>query len=165
MHLLRPHRDTIEKIALFVRSLRLWTLELVALWVELFGGRAGRIDLRRRLRELRGDVRRAFFIAVVARMRLLRGATGTVRPRSAPPGARYRRRRTRFIRMVTRGVRLKSLADIRAALDDFETQAARAFARMPKRFLFGVLVAMNVDLFLRAPLCAVSATADAHDTS
>lgn len=152
-------------IRLVVQSLRLWTLELVALWVEMFGGREGRIVLQRRLRLLRRDTRRVFFIAAVSRLRMREGGGETLRPRSAPPGARYQRRRTRLIRVVTRRLRLKTLADIRAALDAFEAHVARAFAGIPKRFLFGVLVMRNVDAYPRAALCAASANAVAHDTS
>lgn len=164
MQILPFRPDLIRNILVFVQSLRLWTLELVALWVELFGGREGRIDLRRQLRDLRRQTRMVFFVAAVSRLRILVDRPGTLRPRSAPPGTRYQRRRTRLIRMVTRKLRLKSLADIRAALDDFDALVARAFACMPKRLLFGVIV-MGVDGVVSAPLRIVSAHADAHDTS
>ena len=165
MQIRRSLPDTARKIALFVQSLRLWTLELVALWVEMFGGRDGRIALRRKLRQLRRDTRLVFFIAAVSRLTMRAGGGGTRRPRSAPPGAQYRRPRTRFIRLVTRRIRLRTLADIRAALARFEAHTTRAFAGIPKRFLFGALVMRNVDLFPRAALCAACANADAHDTS
>lgn len=165
MQIFRLRPDILRNIALFVQSLQLWTLELVALWVELCGGRAGRIDLRRRLRALRRQTRAVFFIAAVSRLKMLKGAPGALRPRSAPRGARYKRRRTRYIRMVTRKLRLRTLADIRAALAAFDAHVARAFAAIPKRFLAGVLVPLNLDCVVRAPLRAVSANADAHDTS
>lgn len=165
MQLFPSNPDTIRKVALFVQSLQLWALELVALWVELVGGRNGRIDLRRRLRRLRRDTRIALMIAVVARMRMRKGPIVTTRPRSCRRGARYQLRRTRWLRMITRGIRLDTLADIRAALDDFEAHVAHAFARLPKRLLAGALVSLNIDCVVRAPLRVVSANADAHDTS
>lgn len=165
MQLFPQSRDTIEKIALFVRSLGLWTLELVALWVKLFGDRNGRIDLRRRLRALRRDTRLVFMIAVAARLRFNDGPIARTFPFRTPRGVRYRRRRPRWARLITRGIKLDSLADIRAALDDFDAHVARAFARLPKRFLAGRLVNARVDGLVRAPLCAVGAPAEAHDTS
>ena len=157
-------RDLIEKIALFVQGLQLWALELAALWVELFGGRRGRIDLRRRLRDLRRHTRLVFMIAVAARMRVLRGAPATTRPRSFRRGACYQLRRTRWLRMVTRGIRLDTLEDIRAALDSFDALVARAFARLPKRFLAGALV-MCGSVDDAVPAFTADARIGAPDTS
>lgn len=164
MQILPSRPDLIKNILVFVRSLQLWTLELVALWVELFGGRNGRIDLRRRLRELRRQTRAVFFIAAVSRLKIRTDGAGTRRPRSAPRGARYQRRRTRLIRLVTRKLRLKTLADIRAALDAFDALVDRVFACIPERFLYGVIV-MGADGVVSAPLRLAAANADAHDTS
>jgi hypothetical protein len=164
MQIHRPLRDAIERIAFYVQSLRLWALELLAWWAETCGERSARIDFQRGLRALRRATRAVLLIAVVARMHIpMRKQIGASRPFGSPNGVRYRRRRIRFTRMITRGVRLKTLKDIRAALDGFDAIVARLFARVPRQIIDGALVMCGAP---REPCAfAVRRAPDAADTS
>jgi hypothetical protein len=57
-------------------------------------------------------------------------------------GFRYRFRALRVERIYTRGLKLKSLKDIRAVLDNFERVVTRAIARVPKHVATGGLIAV-----------------------
>jgi hypothetical protein len=161
----RPLRDAIQKIAFYVQSLRLWALELLDWWAAFCGERSARLDVQRGMRDLRSATRMALLISVVARMHIpMRRQTGVMRPFGSPHGFRYRWRRIRFLRLISRGVRLKTLAQIRAALDDFDAVVARALARVPTRIVDGALVMCGVS---RAACAFTEAcvSPDAADTS
>jgi hypothetical protein len=165
MQIHRPLRDAIGKIAFYVQSLRLWALELLAWWAETCGARSARIDFQRGLRRLRRATRLVFLIAVVARLNIpVHARTEAPRPFGSPQGFRYRCRRIRFVRMITRRIRLKTLADIRAALEAFDALVACALARVPKRIIDGALVMRG----LRRATCAfacIRLSPEAADTS
>jgi hypothetical protein len=48
------------------------------------------------------------------------------------------------MRLYTRGIALKSFAEMRRALDDLETIVARAIARIPKSIKTGKLIVRSV---------------------
>ncbi|KAF0170182.1 MAG: hypothetical protein FD160_3888, partial [Caulobacteraceae bacterium] len=137
MQIHKPLRSSIEKFKTHVRSLRIWVLEVFAWWVLGFGTREERIGLRRDIRDARREVRELIFLSMVSRMTFRKRARKWMRPPSARSGFRYAQRRLNLIRLYTRGIRLKTLRDIRDALNDFERIVQRAIARVPKSISTG----------------------------
>jgi hypothetical protein len=140
MQIFTPLRSSIERFKAHVRSLRLWVLELVAWWVLHCGDRADRISMQRDIRAARREVRELVFLSMVSRMTFQRRARKWMRPPSARSGFRYAQRRLNLIRLYTRGIRLRTLRDIRDVLDDFERVVQRAIRRVPKFISTGRLV-------------------------
>ena len=137
-----PLRQHIARYQNLARSLRLWVMDLLAWWVMTFGDRAARIALQHDVIEARRQTRDLVFMAMVARMTFQKRKRGRMRPPSARAGFRYAVRALRVQRIYTRGLKLRTLKDIRRVLDDFERAVARAIARVPKRVATGRLVAV-----------------------
>lgn len=157
MQITKPLRNNIEKIKAHVRSLRVWVLELFAWWVLSFGQRSDRITLRRDIRDARREVRDLLFMTMVSRMTFQKRTRKWMRPPSARSGFRYAHRRLDLIALYTRGIKLRSLRDIRDVLNDFEHVVERAIARVPT----GVCTGRLVICASRAPACSFTAPAPA----
>jgi hypothetical protein len=140
MQIHRPLQHQIAKLTATARALRLWVVELLAWWVMTFGDRDARIALQHDIIEARRQTRDLVFMAMVARMRFQKREARWMRPPTARAGFRYVFRTLRVQRIYTRGLRLKTLKDIRAALDDFECIVERAVARLPRHVATGGLV-------------------------
>jgi hypothetical protein len=160
-----PLRSSIETFRTHVRSLRLWVLELFAWWVLAFGNRSERIDLRRDIREARREVRELIFLTMVSRMTFQRRARRWMRPPSARSGFGYAQRRLNLVRLYTRGIRLKTLHDIRDVLSDFESIVQRAIARVPTVVCTGSLRSVRDPAHVLCQQGYVGGVADAPDTS
>ena len=125
MQIAYPFRRHAAEVAAFIRSLRLWVLALLA-HVLGEGDRATRLWLRAELRAARSEVRTAVLCRTALLLWLPAGrAPPWRRPVNTRRGFRYAVRRTRMIRLVTRGLRLKTFADLRRALDDLDRLALR----------------------------------------
>ena len=165
MQIVRPLRHKISAIRAAAESLRLWVMAALA-WFAAWGGdREARLETRADLRDARRRAREIFCLAVAAQMTFHapQGRRIGGRPFGAAPGFRYRGRRFNAIRLMTRGLKLKTLADIRRALDRFDATVARLFARVPKRTRSGGLVLLRAhDALMRV---ALDVNADAPDTS
>ncbi|KAF0186584.1 MAG: hypothetical protein IV086_09490 [Hyphomonadaceae bacterium] len=142
MQIHRPLQHRIAKLTATARTLRLWVVELIAWWVMTFGDRAARIALQGDVIAARRETRDLVFMAMVARMRFQKRKAQWMRPPSARAGFRYRFRSWRVQRIYTRGLKLRTLKDIRRVLDDFERVVTRAIARVPKHVATGGLVAV-----------------------
>ena len=164
MHDPHPLRDAIPKIALYAQSLRLWAMELVVWWVGLFGDRAAKLKARREVADLARMTRLLLLIAIGARLHFPAPTRAIARPFGSPRGCRYRWRRTRLTRMLTRGVKLRTLSDIRRVLDALDAYAMQGAARAPKRLVEGALVMCGVVAEVCAAVCARAETL-APDTS
>ncbi len=144
MQIHRPLRTHIAKYRKAAQDLRLWVLEVLAWWLGIVGGafdmRDARLLLQGCIRDARRDARDLIFLAMIARMDVRRPASRPSRPPSARSGFRYRLRRFRPARIFTRRIALRTLADIRTALDDFDGVVERALKRLPKRRVAGALV-------------------------
>jgi hypothetical protein len=118
----------------WAQSMKLWLMEVVAWMVEAIGFREGRIALNKHRVETRRELRELIFLMMCARMRFRKADRRQrwMRPPSAPRGVRYRCRRIDMVRLYTRGIALKSFAEMRRALDDLDRIVARAIARVPK---------------------------------
>ena len=124
------------------QSLRLWLME-VAVWLaEAIGFREGRIALNRHRIAARRELRELIFLMMCQRMRFRKADRRGrwMRPPSTPRGFRYARRRIDMVRLYTRGIALKTFAEMRRALDDLDAIVTRAIARVPKRVCTGRLV-------------------------
>ncbi|MBT9447021.1 MAG: hypothetical protein IV086_15070 [Hyphomonadaceae bacterium] len=163
MQIFTPLRSSIEKLSTHVRSLRLWVLELVAWWVLHCGDRTDRIGMQRDIRAARREVRELIFLTMVSRMTFQRRARKWMRPPSACSGFRYVQRRLNLIRLYTRGVRLRTLRDIRDVLDDFERIVERAIKRVPKGVCTGRLAIVAAPW--RRAFAAIAPAAEGADTS
>jgi hypothetical protein len=137
MQIHRPLQHHIEKLTTAARRLRLWVVELLAWWVMTFGDRAARIWLQRNIIEARRQTRDLVFMAMVARMTFQKRKRRSERPPSVSAGFRYAFRTLRAQRIYTRGLQLRTLRDIRRALDNFERIVERAIARVPKHVATG----------------------------
>jgi hypothetical protein len=124
------------------RSLRLWLMEVVAWMVEVIGFREGRIALNKHRIETRRELRELIFLMMCARMRFrtTERRRRWTRPPSAPRGFRYVYRRLDMARLYTRGIALRTFAEMRRALDDLERIVERAIARVPRSTTTGRLV-------------------------
>jgi hypothetical protein len=109
----------------YARSLRLWALSFIAWLAEITDCRELRVFVRQELRTLRHDVRAVLVthLAIeVDQQRVLPKAHK--RPRRAHV-REYTINLRRFYRFVLRGIRLRSFADARRALDNLEAFVAR----------------------------------------
>jgi hypothetical protein len=150
MQIHRPLRTHIAKYHKAAHDLRLWVLDVLAWWLGVVGTvfdvRAARIALQGAVRDARREARDLIFLAMIARMDVRRPPRCGSRPPSARVGFRYRARRFRAARFFTRGIALRTLADIRAALDDFEGVVTRALKRLPRtRVAGGLVITRGVD--------------------
>ncbi|KAF0179130.1 MAG: hypothetical protein IV086_00085 [Hyphomonadaceae bacterium] len=160
MQIHRPLQHQIEKLTAAARALRLWVVELFAWWVMTFGDRDARIALQRYVTEARRQTRDLVFMAMVARMTFRKCKRRWMRPPSARAGFRYAIRALRVQKIYTRGLKLKTLKDIRAVLENFERIVERAIARVPKHTSTGRLVILRS---VGAPAHGGSSTADADE--
>ena len=116
------------------QSLRLWLLEIAVWLVEAIGFREGRIALNRHRLEARRELRELIFLLMCQRMRFRKTDRRKrwTRPPSTPHGFRYAHKRLDMVRLYTRGIALKSFAQMRRTLDDLDAIVTRAIARVPR---------------------------------
>jgi hypothetical protein len=152
MQIHRPLQHQIAKLTTAARALRLWVLQLLAWWVMTFGDRNARIALQNEVIEARRQTRDLVFMAMVARMTFQKRNARWMRPPTARAGFRYTQRTLRVQKIYTRGLRLRTLKDIRGVLNNFERIVERAIAKLPKHVVTGGLVAVAPPAltFLRA---------------
>jgi hypothetical protein len=126
----------------WAQSMTLWLMEVVAWLVEAIGFREGRIALNKHRVETRRELRELILLMMCQRMRFRKtdNRRRWMRPPSAPAGFCYAHRRIDMVRLYTRGIALKSFAEMRRALDDLDGIVTRAIARVPKGVSTGRLV-------------------------
>ena len=131
------------------QGLRLWLLEIAVWLVEAIGFREGRIALNRHRIEARRELRELIFLMICQRMRFRKTERRKrwIRPPSTPAGFRYAHRRLDMVRLYTRGIALRSFAQMRRTLDDLERIVARAIARVPKSISTGRLAICAAPVF------------------
>ena len=132
MQIIRP-RDFSREIADALANLRLWFLSVVK-WLAEFAPlpREARLWLQRQLIYTRRELRVMFAAAIVSRMRIVERPYRRSHRRKMPRGFRWAHRCAPAVRFFTRGIRLRTLKDMRRAIDDFEAIATRAFKRLPR---------------------------------
>ncbi|KAF0176527.1 MAG: hypothetical protein FD124_2490 [Alphaproteobacteria bacterium] len=148
------------------QSLRLWLLEIAVWLVEAIGFREGRIALNRHRIEARRELRELIFLMMCARMRFRRTERRRrwMCPPSTPCGFRYAQRRINMVRLYTRGIALKTFAEMRTALDELDRIVERGIARVPRAMSTGGLRICTPPA-VRAVFVAPAAAALGADTS
>jgi len=164
MQIIRP-RDFSREIADALANLRLWFLSVVE-WIAEFAPlpREARLWLQRQLIDTRRELRVMLAAAIVSRMRIVERPHRRSHRRRMPPGFRWAHRGAPAVRFFTRGIRLRTLADMRRALDDFDAIATRAVARLPADLRGGVLVMTFARKRAASPL-TIAPAPEAADTS
>jgi hypothetical protein len=154
MHVLNPLKQHSERIDAFARSLRLWVLELAVLLVALMKCRGAKIQLQHLLIEARQDMRVLIALKMVQRMRIHPGRRSATRHVycAAPPGFRLQPGRGRRLRLFTRGIALKTIADMKRVIADLDRVVTRALQRLPKRSRASRLVLRSVGDLVRVCL-------------
>jgi hypothetical protein len=142
MHIINPLHQYSERIEAFARSLRLWVLELAVLLVMMMKSRAGKIQLQHLVIEARQDMRVLIALKMVQRMRIHPGRRSATRHVhcAPPPGFRFQTHRGRRLRLFTRGIALKNIADMKRVIIDLDRVVTRALKRLPRRSRAGRLV-------------------------
>jgi hypothetical protein len=135
MHFINPLQQHSERIEAFARSLRLWVLELAVLLVTMMKSRAAKTQLQHLVIEARQDMRVLIALRMVQRMRIHPGRRSATRHVycAAPPGFRLQTHRGRRLRLFTRGIALKTIADMKRVIADLDGVVTRALRRLPRR--------------------------------
>lgn len=164
MQIARPLRDRRSAYAARVRELHLWLLEALAwLMACVPAPRFLKLDLRRDLRRTRREIRILIMLSMISRMNFRIDAPGEKHlPHSA---LGYRKRRTRLIHAITRGIPLRTPRQMRETLENFDKMVMRAIARLPAKG--GVLGAVVAVTAVAIALCGdvLAPAAEAADTS
>ncbi|MDZ4776838.1 MAG: hypothetical protein SGJ23_08645 [Alphaproteobacteria bacterium] len=164
MHIMRPP-DFSAQIADALANLRLWFLSVIE-WLAEFAPlpRDARLWLQRQLIHTRRELRVVLAAAVVARMRFVERPHRRSHRRKMPRGFRWAHRCAPAVRFFTRGIKLRTLKNMRRAVDDFDALVTRAFARLPRGLRGGVLVMTFASAPQPAPF-TIAPAAEAADTS
>jgi hypothetical protein len=164
MQFVSPLRHHRKAIAARVRELHLWLLEVLAwLMTCVPAPRFLKLELRRDLRKTRREIRILIMLGMMSRLRFNVDAPSE---KEAPQGALgYRRRRTRLVHALTRGIPLRTAREMRAVLEDFDKVVKRAIARLPKKG--GVQGAVVMVTAVTIVLCTntLAPAAEGADTS
>ena len=164
MQFTSPLRHRREAFAARARELHLWLLEVMAwLMARVPAPRFLKLDFRRDLRKTRREIRILIMLSMMSRLRFNADAPNE---KSMPQSALgYRRRRTRVVHAITRGIPLRTVRDMRDALESFDKVVRRAIARLPKKG--GVMGAVVTVIAVAIALCTTAPTpaAEAADTS
>ncbi len=155
-----PHLPDIAFLDRATHSLRLWVLDVLAMLADLMGG-GFRAAVRAATRDACADVK-LLVVGYAVQHRLAAAPLASERRHGAPRGFRYARAR-RGLRAFTRGVRVKTLDDVRRVLGDLETAVARMVARFARARVRRRLVAVASGAARVASACVRSPCAD--DTS
>ncbi|MBL8559319.1 MAG: hypothetical protein JNM47_11400 [Hyphomonadaceae bacterium] len=157
--------DFTAQVAEALAALRLWVLQILA-WVAEYAPlpRDARLWMQCQLRRVRSDIRLLIAAAVISRMRKVKRRRVQMHRRRLPRGYRWAARRSPAIGCITRGIRLRTLADMRRVLDDFDAVVDRALANLPRLRRSGVLVLTHAQKAACAPFFIAPAT-QAADTS
>ena len=156
---------TQQQIAETVRDLRWWFIEFVA-WIAAYMPMPAGVRkyMRDEIHRARRDIRLTIALAMIAGMAVPVTQRWTSRPRGPAPGFRMQRRRMNIMKIYARGIRLRTIADMRRVLENFDAVVARAKKRLPKRMKIAALVMTRAPVMVVVS-CAPAPAAEAADTS
>ena len=157
MQIAKPLRHRRAAYAAAAREIHLWLLQVLA-WVaaRVRLPRVLRLDFQDEVRKARRDIRKLIFLSMCSRLTFRRDPpTFTHHPHGL---LGYQRRKLRIIHAFTRGIPLRTLADMRDALADLDKVVKRALARLPKTgatpgaivTVLAVTIALGVQIIARA---------------
>ena len=164
MQISKPLRHRRSAYAAAARDLHLWLLQVMA-WLmrRVPAPRFLKLDFQRDLRTARREIRMLIMLSMCSRMTF---GVDRMRFTVTPNGMLgYKRRRLRLLHAYTRGIRLRTVRDMRDALRDFDRTVLRALKRFPKNgAVQGAIVTV---LAVAIALCttAPAPAAEAADTS
>ena len=164
MQVVRPLRHRREAYATAARELHLWLLQVMAwLMARVPAPRFLRLDFQSDIRKARRDIRMLIFLSMCSRMTFrVDRHKATVRPH----GMRgFRRRRLRLLRAYTRGICLRTVAEMRDALRDFDRTVKRAIACLPKKGGVSGAIVTVIAVVIALRTTAFAPAAEAVDTS
>jgi hypothetical protein len=156
---------TRDQIAETVRDLRLWFIEFVA-WIAAYVPMPASVRryMRDEIHRARRDIRLTIALAMIAGMCVPVTQRLTSRPRGPAPGWRMQRRRMNIMKIYTRGIRLRTISDMRRVLENFDKVVARAKKRLPKRMKIAGLVMTRAPVMVLADF-GLAPAAEVADTS
>jgi hypothetical protein len=100
--------------------------------------------LQRQTRDARQEARRLIFLAMVAQLAFVQRPRRVCKHPPVGRGFRFRQRRFAPVALFTRGIKLRTLRDIRDALERFDAVVTRALKRLSKaREIAGIIVAVR----------------------
>lgn len=159
-----PARNHIADIRTWIESLKLWILGAIACVADRTGSRELRLWVQRETRAARRCAKGLIFLMAFAQIDAPRRHKPNGRPLRAPRGFRSQRRRNNALRHFLRGVKLRTLGDIKAALDTIDAVAARVARRVRWRARYAGFVLCFAPRVSVVPLCADHCV-EAADTS
>ncbi len=164
MQIARPLRHRRAAYAAAARDLHLWLLQVVAwLMTHVRLPRAWRLEFQNDIRIARRDIRRLIFMSMCSRLTFrVDRPNGTRRPHGA---LGYRRRHARIVHAFTRGIPLRTVAQMRDALANFDKVVKCAIARLPKNGAVSGAVVTVLSVAIASSTNALAPAAEATDTS
>jgi hypothetical protein len=164
MQVVRPLRHRREAYAAAARDLHLWLLQVVAwLMQHIRLPRAWRLEFQSDIRTARRDIRRLIFLSMCSRMTF---PVGGARFKRHPNGVLgWRRRHARIVHAFTRGIPLRTVAQMRDALAKFDKLVKCAIARLPKNGAVPGAIVTVLAVMIALGASALAPAAEAADTS
>jgi hypothetical protein len=164
MQVLRPLRHRREAYAAAARHLHLWLLQVVAwLITHVRLPRAWRLEFQADIRTARRDIRRLIFLCMCSRLTFRMDRPHVARHPNGVLG--YQRRRARIVHAFTRGIPLRTVAEMRDALAKFDKVVKCAIARLPKNGAVPGAVVTVLAVTIALSTSAPAPAAEAADTS
>ncbi|MDZ4775727.1 MAG: hypothetical protein SGJ23_02965 [Alphaproteobacteria bacterium] len=164
MQVVRPLRHRREAYAAAARDLHLWLLQVVAwLMTHVRLPRAWRLEFQSDIRTARRDIRRLIFMSMCSRLTFPVGRPNFTRRPNGVLG--YRRRHARIVHAFTRGIPLRTVAQMRDALANFDKTVQRAIARLPKNGAVPGAIVTVLAVTLASTMSVLAPAAEAADTS
>jgi hypothetical protein len=164
MQVVRPLRHRREAYAAAARDLHLWLLQVVAwLMTHVRLPRAWRLEFQNDIRTARRDIRRLIFLSMCSRLTFPVGGSSLTRHPNGVLG--YKRRHARIVHAFTRGIPLRTVAQMRDALAKFDKLVKCAIARLPKNGAVSGAVVTVIAVAIALRTSALAPAAEAADTS
>ncbi|MDZ4777008.1 MAG: hypothetical protein SGJ23_09510 [Alphaproteobacteria bacterium] len=164
MQVVRPLRHRREAYAAAARDLHLWLLQVVAwLMQHIRLPRAWRLEFQSDIRTARRDIRRLIFLSMCSRMTFRMDPPHVSRHPNGVLG--YQRRHARIVHAFTRGIPLRTVAQMRDALAKFDKVVNCAIARLPKDGAVQGAVVTVLAVMIALSTSALAPAAEAADTS
>ncbi|MDZ4778144.1 MAG: hypothetical protein SGJ23_15285 [Alphaproteobacteria bacterium] len=164
MQVVRPLRHRREAYAAAARDLHLWLLQVVAwLMTHVRLPRAWRLEFQSDIRTARRDIRRLIFLSMCSRLTFPVDRPNFTRRPNGILG--FQRRHARIVHAFTRGISLRTVAQMRDALANFDKVVKCAIARLPKNGATPGAVVTVIAVMIASSTNALAPAIDDADTS
>ncbi|MBL8558961.1 MAG: hypothetical protein JNM47_09595 [Hyphomonadaceae bacterium] len=164
MQIAKPLRHRRAAYAAAAREIHLWLLHVLA-WVaaRVRLPRILRLDFQDEVRKARRDIRKLIFLSMCSRLTFRRDPPSFSHHPQGMLG--YQRRKIRIIHAFTRGIPLRTLADMRDALADLDKVVKRALARLPQNGATPGAIVTVLAVTIALGVQIIAPAAEAADTS